>query len=201
MAKPHRKLPELTPQEIEYFWSKVDKTPGQGPKGECWEWQPGKDADGYGMFPHARYPWKAHRVAYKLQYDIDPGESLVCHTCDNPPCCYGEHLFTGAMVDNVADMKAKGRMIFRGQPRRSPLPIKKGTSHPSVELTCQKCGSFFKANISCKRKYCSRACYDDVRAQQTANCERCGKPRHTCPSKRRKLCRDCYESRIAHHST
>jgi len=33
----------------------------------------------------------------------------VLHTCDNPPCVRGDHLFTGTNADNVADRVAKGR--------------------------------------------------------------------------------------------
>lgn len=33
----------------------------------------------------------------------------ICHTCDNPPCCNPMHLFEGTRLDNVHDMRAKGR--------------------------------------------------------------------------------------------
>jgi hypothetical protein len=37
--------------------------------------------------------------------------SAVLHRCDNPPCFNPEHLFLGTQVDNLADMRAKGRNV------------------------------------------------------------------------------------------
>lgn len=56
----------------------------------------------------------AHRAAFQAATGIDPGEKLVCHSCDNPPCCNPAHLFLGTETDNVRDMLAKSR---HGGPR------------------------------------------------------------------------------------
>ncbi len=34
---------------------------------------------------------------------------LVCHKCDNPPCCNGNHYFKGTHKDNQQDAARKGR--------------------------------------------------------------------------------------------
>lgn len=108
MARPHIRLPNLTPQDIQRFWSKVDKTPGQGPKGDCWEWQAGRFNNGYGQFK-VRRPFVSHRISYFLTTNDDPESLVICHTCDNHACCKPSHLFKGTQQDNMDDAKRKGR--------------------------------------------------------------------------------------------
>lgn len=94
------------------FWSKVDKTPGLGPNGDCWEWTRHR-TEGYGSFEIKGIQYRSHRIAYSLGNGIKiqdlTKEQLVCHTCDNPPCCNPKHLFLGTNLDNVSDMVTKGR--------------------------------------------------------------------------------------------
>lgn len=93
---------------MDRFWAKVDKTPGHGPRGECWHWTGRVDGRGYGEIKiFGRYK-KAHRVALYgtsvMQHDL-----FACHECDNPRCVRPDHLFPGTSMDNVRDMHAKGR--------------------------------------------------------------------------------------------
>jgi hypothetical protein len=94
------------------FWSKVNKL---GPD-DCWPWTGSYFHDGYGSFPIGKKLCRAHRVAYVLQNGPVPNDIHVLHSCDNPPCCNGKHLFTGTDLDNNRDMMAKGRGRFlRGE--------------------------------------------------------------------------------------
>lgn len=96
----------------------------------CLVWQGTPDANGYG---HIDVPWDirqlgTHIVSWVLSYGPVPDGLSVLHRCDNPPCCFPDHLFLGTRADNVADMMAKGR----GGQGSNPL---RGGSHQNSKLT------------------------------------------------------------------
>lgn len=105
----------------ERFWAKVGPTdPGAG----CRTWIGGKSLDGYGHVVRLGKIHKAHRIAWELTNGPIPEGMLVCHRCDNPPCCEVAHLFLGTKFDNNHDRSAKGRNSMRW-----------GPTHPSSRLT------------------------------------------------------------------
>lgn len=57
-----------------------------------------------------------HRVVYALTIGVDHSEldGMVCHTCDNPPCCNPAHLYLGTAQTNVQDMIDRGRADLSG---------------------------------------------------------------------------------------
>ena len=93
------------------FISKIDiKTDD-----ECWPWIAAKDEDGYGRFQLFDVWAGAHRIAYFLRHKELPlhntrgDKLLVCHHCDNRPCCNPAHLFLGTAKDNMQDSIRKNR--------------------------------------------------------------------------------------------
>lgn len=88
----------------EYFWSRVDRS------GDCWLWTASKTARGYGKLRVDGKQAYAHRVAYELTNGAIPDGLVICHHCDNPPCCNPAHLFMGTQGDNMRDRDAKGRL-------------------------------------------------------------------------------------------
>jgi hypothetical protein len=88
---------------IELFMERVSKTDS------CWLWTGYCNKDGYGELSVKDKGTLAHRLSYSLFNKVDPGDNLVCHTCDNPPCVNPGHLFLGDELINARDMVSKGR--------------------------------------------------------------------------------------------
>ncbi|MFC5992921.1 HNH endonuclease signature motif containing protein [Pseudonocardia hispaniensis] len=103
---PLRPLDQIIGTSVESVRAQFDQhVDRSGGPVACWPWSGTRNKKGYGRFKHAL----AHRVAYKLATGTDPGQFLVCHTCDNPPCCNPTHLFLGDDRSNQHDSKMKGR--------------------------------------------------------------------------------------------
>lgn len=91
------------------FWGRVSQ-PADG----CWEWQGRRQTRyPYGQTTYRGRAIPAHRLAWIITHgDIDAG-LVVCHRCDNPPCCRPDHLLLGTYAENSADMVTKGRQARR----------------------------------------------------------------------------------------
>jgi len=114
VARTHRIIPPLTPQDILRFWEKVRI---RSPE-ECWPWQAQKAPDGRGRFllgsrtDGSRRFFLAHRIAWTIAKGPIPGRLYVCHHCDIPLCQNPRHLFLGTQADNMRDMQQKGRQGY-----------------------------------------------------------------------------------------
>jgi hypothetical protein len=128
------KMPDMNVFDVTRFWFSVDR------KGEdqCWVWTGGQK-NGYGRFKVDRTDYRPHRIAYYLQHCKDPGSLLVCHKCDNPLCCNGNHLFLGTSAENNQDRDQKGRHraasgIFHGS-KTKPEKFVRGSGVNGSKLT------------------------------------------------------------------
>ena len=86
------------------FWSQVNV----GLDGECWEWKGNRFTNDYGQVSVNSKKKLTHKQAWVyMNGDIEDESLLVCHHCDNPPCCNPNHLFLGTHSDNMRDMNDK----------------------------------------------------------------------------------------------
>ena len=93
----------------ERFETKYIPEPNSG----CWLWIGGLvGKTGYGEIhcrPHGVL--RAHRVAWELYHNPVPKGFYVLHRCDVPSCVNPDHLFLGTQLENMRDMRRKGRHI------------------------------------------------------------------------------------------
>lgn len=76
----------------------------------CWLWQGQLGTTGYAQIQFRGRPANAHRVSYKLHYEVElKTEEYVLHRCDVRNCVNPEHLWIGTAKDNNADCAKKGR--------------------------------------------------------------------------------------------
>jgi hypothetical protein len=94
----------------------------------CRLWQGAATRDGYGQRKVWEGEWKTvsmHRwaMSQSLGRPLSHHE-VVMHLCDNRFCYRIDHLQVGSLLDNNADMFAKGRNVL------PPLTSMPGSAHP-----------------------------------------------------------------------
>ena len=111
------------------FWERVDI---RGPD-DCWiSSHPRANSYGHRIYCEKGKPVLAHRQAYKLHHGSLPvggptaHGAVIMHTCDNPACCNPAHLRAGSQLDNIRDMKEKGRA--------NPPKTLSGERNPNAKL-------------------------------------------------------------------
>ncbi len=149
--KPTREILSFKRWWVQWFWDENFK---YNEKTGCLEWIKGLSPTGYGRTSMNGVQYFAHRIAYAIYYQTDPGDKLVMHSCDNPRCCHPFHLSLGTHDDNSKGMvrrerNQKGdrhwtkrmperfqevRHIFVEAARRNAQRIN-GANHPTTVLT------------------------------------------------------------------
>lgn len=124
----------MTPQErAESIEARSHPEPNTG----CSLWLGATNAKGYGIVGSGRGSALAHRLAWTLFRGPIPDGLLVLHRCDMRCCVNPVHLFLGTQVDNMADMKAKGRAA-KGDAtgtRKHPECVRRGSASPRAKLS------------------------------------------------------------------
>lgn len=104
----------------------------------CWEFQGFRHPTKlpYGETSYRGKSWRAHRLAYFLTNGSIPEGMVVCHSCDNPPCCNPEHLFIGTSSENKRDSVRKRR---DRQTRKSTCPRGHAYDFSNVRTRWRRC--------------------------------------------------------------
>lgn len=142
-------MQNLTPYDIERFWSKVDRRSDT----ECWPWKAGLHSAGYGAFAvrmtGGGFTTKpAHQIAARLAHGPSEGR-YVLHSCDNRVCCNPRHLRYGTQHDNVRDAMARNRHVPPPPPKGNPNPPR-GEAVWNHSLTEQKVREIWSLHLSGK---------------------------------------------------
>ena len=83
----------------------------------CWLWTAGVTHDGYGRMRVGQERHDAHVLSYNLFCRVThhpSKDTVLSHSCDNPPCCNPYHLSSESQRVNVLDMEQKGRSRYYG---------------------------------------------------------------------------------------
>ena len=132
------KPPNFKQTPADRFWAKVDKTPGQGPSGDCWMWT------GAGNGEHKAYGHCWFRGSYRSVQKVSwilskrrmPKTELLAHmTCLNKKCVNPDHISWGTMKEifisrspiyqhnkAIAEQRNGKQVGSVPEPEKSPVP-------------------------------------------------------------------------------
>lgn len=118
--------------DADWFWSRVERGVA------CWRWQGPTNPSGYGIYTVGAVTFLAHRYAYEVTEGSIPDGLMVLHSvkCTTRVCVRPDHLRPGTHADNMADVRAKNRLLL-GMPtieEELSTGLQSGSEHDDVGL-------------------------------------------------------------------
>ena len=99
-------MPELTEEQISYFWERVSPTDNNG----CRLWTGAATTRGYGHVVFNGTVYICSRIVALLTHGKPESGQVARHeVCENPPCCEPLHILWGTHSQNVQDTIRHGR--------------------------------------------------------------------------------------------
>ena len=77
----------------------------------CWMWKGTRNNSGYGIFKLQGENYLAHRLAYFIEYGVDPGNNYVRHICKVKLCCNPAHLFLEPRDKKQGDAASQDELV------------------------------------------------------------------------------------------
>lgn len=130
-GEPYLEIPDIMPDILEYFWSKVEKTD------TCWNWIGTKKSNNYGQFWLNNKPYRVHRIVYELYKGKIPNGLILDHLCRNRRCCNPEHLEPVTNQENVVRGLA-GKTVNRYNPHKDKTHCSNGHPYSGENLLFNK---------------------------------------------------------------
>jgi len=123
------------------------------PNTGCWLWTATTSPPKwYGTISINGLTRRAHRVAYEAFVGVLPATLDVLHSCDTPQCVNPEHLSLGTQLDNMRDMRRKGRASYKCRLRK---PDAVAIRHLRLMgHTCEELGEAYGVTKSTISKIC-----------------------------------------------
>lgn len=90
------------------------------PNSGCLLWLGSVVSGGYGVLDTGDGWALAHRVAYERAFGSFDRKLNICHRCDTRLCVNPDHLFAATQLENMRDMKRKGRWRPRWSATKTP---------------------------------------------------------------------------------
>jgi len=145
----------------ERFFARIDKTPGHGPRGDCWMWDNPSKHTGYGFFYFQGKQRTAHTMMLYFETGRWPDKGLdTDHLCRNRACVNPKHLEIVTRRVNAirgecgwkTGAKMRERTHCKNGHEFTPENTHFERKGRSIKRRCRKCGCKIQERVIAKKQ-------------------------------------------------